>query len=606
MRTRYKVILAGAGAVALLLRAQTPIPSPTYDVRAFQFSFTSGSGVSGSLSSAGAGKVLTFTRGPKGLAYSANYPTYIYISGGTGTAEAALITATTCPLSGGTACTATVTTANTHSGAWTASSIASGIPEALSATGGNGRVIIAAPLPSPIAVHGPISAPSLSGGHIVIEGQGQFSYAMERASDFLAGNLFSFANIQTSITFRDLGIDNNPTGASMTGAAIYASNTANVTTQNGWLAAVNTSINGGQYGIRAVGTTVNLTNAVVYSMDTAYKPLYGVSLEGPYSVGVTRPASNHVLNDVKVFSGSVASANVNTAGMYLNGVDGLTATNLLLQGDHGLLMHTTSNNYNTLVLIDQMFIDHARSDAVRLSSDGTGSFNRIVISNSHLGGAVAGPGVDLGSTVTANITGLRFVNNDIELNYTHGIIGKPSETWTISGNHILTNNTSNTANTPGIYLPTCSGAGHVISDNVVANDVALGTGHTTNGLRIDVACDVVVAGNDFSAVDSTPLLLGAALTGIVSGNRGVNDTSTAVVAAGTLDLPATANFTMSGTTGVTAVTTNWPAGMTGTFIGSGAAFTAGASIGNSGTAAGNKLYNWYWDGAKLFINGPGF
>jgi hypothetical protein len=113
---------------------------PAYDAREYQFTRTNGLNVSGVLSSSGAGKVLTFTSAPKGIAYSASYPTYVYISGGTGTAEAALITATTCLPAGGTACTVTVTTANTHSGAWTTQSASGGIKEASIATGGKGVI----------------------------------------------------------------------------------------------------------------------------------------------------------------------------------------------------------------------------------------------------------------------------------------------------------------------------------------------------------------------------------------------------------------------------------------------------------------------------------
>lgn len=58
---------------------------------------------------------------------------YVYLSGGTGTAEAVLITGGTCT-SGATSGTITFTPANNHSGAWTVSSAASGIPEALNSS----------------------------------------------------------------------------------------------------------------------------------------------------------------------------------------------------------------------------------------------------------------------------------------------------------------------------------------------------------------------------------------------------------------------------------------------------------------------------------------
>ncbi len=83
-------------------------------------------GATADLSSAGAGKVITFSNSPAGLVAGR----YVYLSRGTGTAEAVLITASTCPIDGGTSGTITVTTANTHTGAWAVSSATEGIQEA--------------------------------------------------------------------------------------------------------------------------------------------------------------------------------------------------------------------------------------------------------------------------------------------------------------------------------------------------------------------------------------------------------------------------------------------------------------------------------------------
>src|SRR3990167_1542163 len=71
---------------------------------------------------------ITLAPCPIGLA-GADSNHYVYLSGGTGTAEAALITGGTCT-SGAATGTITVTAANTHSGAWTVSSASGGIDEA--------------------------------------------------------------------------------------------------------------------------------------------------------------------------------------------------------------------------------------------------------------------------------------------------------------------------------------------------------------------------------------------------------------------------------------------------------------------------------------------
>lgn len=65
---------------------------------------------------------------------------YLYISGGTGTAEAALITGGTCT-SGASSGTVIVTTANTHTGSWTIASATAGIQEAMYSPGGHNILI---------------------------------------------------------------------------------------------------------------------------------------------------------------------------------------------------------------------------------------------------------------------------------------------------------------------------------------------------------------------------------------------------------------------------------------------------------------------------------
>jgi hypothetical protein len=93
----------------------------------------------GSLFAGGAGQVITLTPCPLGVNGSdANH--YLYLSGGTGTAEATLITGGTCT-SGAASGTITVTPAYAHSGAWTIGSATNGQAEAVAATP-NGAVIV--------------------------------------------------------------------------------------------------------------------------------------------------------------------------------------------------------------------------------------------------------------------------------------------------------------------------------------------------------------------------------------------------------------------------------------------------------------------------------
>ena len=102
---------------------------PFYDTREFTFVLTSGTDVTCDLSATGAKTATIAGICPIGLnGNDTNHS--IYISGGTGTAEAVLITGGTARsgVSGGTL---TFTTLNTHTGAWTLGSASTGIQEAV-------------------------------------------------------------------------------------------------------------------------------------------------------------------------------------------------------------------------------------------------------------------------------------------------------------------------------------------------------------------------------------------------------------------------------------------------------------------------------------------
>lgn len=103
---------------------------PFIDVRQYEFTRINGIGVSGDLSVAGA-KTITFTASPLGVSGVAGLaPHWVYISGGTGTAEAVLITGGT-SLGNGAPGTLTFTTVNGHTGAWTIASATAGFQEAV-------------------------------------------------------------------------------------------------------------------------------------------------------------------------------------------------------------------------------------------------------------------------------------------------------------------------------------------------------------------------------------------------------------------------------------------------------------------------------------------
>lgn len=105
-------------------------PTQIKGLAGYNFSRTNGTDASGNLSASGAGNVITVTGMPFGLAIGYK----VRISGGTGTAEQATITAVS-GVGGASTGTITVTTANPHTGAWVVSSATAGIQEAIVVAG---------------------------------------------------------------------------------------------------------------------------------------------------------------------------------------------------------------------------------------------------------------------------------------------------------------------------------------------------------------------------------------------------------------------------------------------------------------------------------------
>ncbi len=105
------------------------IPTGSYD-----WSQTPGGSISPGSNS------ITLTPVPQGISGTVKN-TYVYLSSGTGTAEAVLITGGTA-ISGAASGTIIVTAANSHSGAWTASSATGGIKEAMNTLPSTGGFVL--------------------------------------------------------------------------------------------------------------------------------------------------------------------------------------------------------------------------------------------------------------------------------------------------------------------------------------------------------------------------------------------------------------------------------------------------------------------------------
>jgi hypothetical protein len=116
---------------------------PAYDSTEYAWFRTNGAGASADLSATGA-KTITLTSSPRGVAgANANY--YVRIYDGTGTAEVAQVTGGTCTSGAASSCTLTLTTAQTHTGAWKIGPVAAGINEAANVASAAGGGVVRVP-----------------------------------------------------------------------------------------------------------------------------------------------------------------------------------------------------------------------------------------------------------------------------------------------------------------------------------------------------------------------------------------------------------------------------------------------------------------------------
>jgi hypothetical protein len=148
---------------------------------------------------------VTLTPCPLGVAGSAA-SLYVYLSGGTGTAETAVVTGGTCT-GGASSGTVIFTAANTHSGAWTIASAAGGLREAI-LVGGNGATVVI-PKNHTVTISQNVV---IDKANISIQGGGWTSVVQARGS----ANVYSMFYVPSSsgagLRMADFKIDGNRSG----------------------------------------------------------------------------------------------------------------------------------------------------------------------------------------------------------------------------------------------------------------------------------------------------------------------------------------------------------------------------------------------------------
>ncbi len=539
----------------------------------------------GTLTGGGGLQSITLTPCPVGIIANGPYASTVYISNGTGTAEA-------CVCAGGTATsglasgTILVSPLNSHSGAWTVTSATGGLQEAINyqwLTYVGGTVWLNPQ--AGITLHGRVSFPT---GGFSLDGLGGATATISRASDYPNGDLL-YLNPSSSYytNISNLRIDNQTTASQTSGAAI------------------NCTLN------RCVLTNFYCSGGYIQLYLDAAPGFRGQGIElhtGTHSNSLIKLSSVvglSVPTDV-VFSDCELFVNLGV-GVRIGACDGATFSNF--QGGNGspgwLVSPEAAPGYVANLKIDGLLWDSNgnNGNAVIDIAAGASSAGNVTINNCNfLDGSTYGV-VVAGAATPVSIVGCWFGRMDNTAIQQNGAASYP---MLISGCTFIDSDYGSHANTPQIL---CNGGNMAVTANAFYGDRAtwhIGSEGATSNL--------LITGNDFkgsAAPFSLDMGFGTVPTNcVISGNLGVDNVIGTVADAATIVFPANPNFVISGsgTTITQATMTQVPKGMSGTLrtTGGAIAFTATGVIGSAGTTVQNKLYSWQWDGTKLWVYGSGF
>ncbi len=535
---------ATAADLALITGVYVPLP----------FSRTPG----GSLTAATPATV-TLTPVPVGV-NGADTNHYVYVSAGTGTAEAVLITGGTA-VSGAASGTITFTPANSHSGLWTVSSATAGIQEAYYSFSGAGQIFLAA------GTYTIYAAITFAKASVTLCGTG-FGSIIKAASG---------ASLQRLLQITSAG-----TGAKVTGLTLDGNRTLLGTAQN---------VSSNQYALitnAALNVEISL-NQIQFAQAT------GIFI-GDASIATSGvKISRNYFHDI---GGTINSSGWGT-GIYL-GMGGATPPPVDIQVEG----NSFSDVHNTVTA-------NGPSSAINAATAHYVKFEGNYLKNVY---NVFGGQVVSGSSSGADIcTHWRIAGN--QLSWTTPVLPDTTMGIEIYSTHsVVTENIVEGTSSNGIQL------NHGVSDVVISNNVlksaatavAISAGGASGALTSNVSirgniCDgwswgvatnsfsrqITITGNNLSAVP-TPILNPATYSDVtVRNNRGVDDVQGGTLASASTVTPLYPSHVVSGTTPIDTITlpTAFSAynGLGLTFIPSGAwTTTTGGNIGIATTAQVGK------------------
>lgn len=502
---------------------------PFLDTRQFDF-FAQRPGGSLSIGS----NTVTLSPVPLGV-NGTNTNHYIWISGGSGIAEACLITGGSA-LSGHATGTITFSCSFNHSGAWTVTSATAGFQESIYFSIGE-SLPAALVIPRGFSVvHAPttVSVSTL----VSLLGLGIDVTVIARSSEMTAGNIIQSVGTTGSVcglSMENLTIYNAgyPTLAPMTSGAGLAITDQNALTQT----ITNIKIEDGYDGIVLAGSgRVNITNYEFFNRAAwaAYPCNSALTVQNT----VSNQAGGNVVENIHTLMDQDDGVTGLHYGIRILASDGLQITDPDIKARIGMSFENSASGI-TNVKVDGAIIDRVREIGVQFTGNNSIAFANIRFNNYHIVG-YSGNSAHLTHGVLfvgpCNVSNVIF-NNGIVAGFAtdgFGFVTGGVKAITVSNSQIFAN---------GVGMQWSSGDGGTI---VIGNKIYdAGGGVQQYGLSFPTAnSQMTVIGNDLRGNLSTSIQGSTNLTdSIVVDNPGFNPVGVSAISVGASPFTYTAGPT---------------------------------------------------------------
>jgi hypothetical protein len=542
---------------------------------------------------------VTLTPVPQGV-NGTDIRHYLYISGGTGTAEAVLISGGTA-IAGAASGTVIVNCANAHSGAWTIQTATAGIQEAINTVaaspGGYGSVLVSSGVNN---IYGTIWIPS----RIEVQGSGRFSTLILNQSTSLGAfrfDPFTYAPNMNAATcglskLSILGQAEGRTTVDVSAPAIY--------------------IYGARQGSYIKQVTIRNHDSGIYNDGGLYVICDDFLVQFYGSAGVYHKAGDgcYYSNGSTGNGGNTSPPVAGSAGMVFINYGGLYVFNMdITAGNIGLLFQPPTGYHNYYGFFINVLADTHASHGWYFDSSQGGAIwsNQFVDCWASMNGsspASASRGVMMNSVNPTDINGWSWIGGRIRQNGGDGILISGTNIR-IEGTEIGGNSTYSLNGYSGISM---SNATHVVITGVTSNNSAgvSGSANQAYGLLLGGGTNnyICVTGNDFNGnnVSNLGILSNYAPTAeVVISDNVSQDTvfqtiaSAASISVGTNAIP---NCKITGTTAIQTITGGWSGRVLKLIFvtASPGGLTTGGNIARAQTVVQNQSVILQFDGTNWY------